>query len=142
MLKADADRWVEALKSGRFSKGTGYLKIMTDPPKFCCLGVACELDNVQPTKISHDHYTGSDVGHFGSLGDAKVLAGVTRADGMRPLALADDHGSFIDHLNLFVEYHGKSDAKNPKRVMLTVLNDRTAGFDTVIKAIETYWEQL
>lgn len=35
-----AQRWVEALKSGEYEQGYGYLN---KNDKFCCLGVLCEL---------------------------------------------------------------------------------------------------
>lgn len=34
-------KWLEALKSGEYQKGTGYLRDKED--KFCCLGVLCNL---------------------------------------------------------------------------------------------------
>lgn len=33
-------KWVEALESGKYEKGTGYLRRMD---KYCCLGVFCDL---------------------------------------------------------------------------------------------------
>ena len=33
-------KWVEALRSGEYQQGTGYLQ---RDGQFCCLGVACEL---------------------------------------------------------------------------------------------------
>lgn len=38
-------RWVEALRSGRFKKGTGKLHWYREdtPDEFCCLGVLCEI---------------------------------------------------------------------------------------------------
>lgn len=40
------DRWVAALRSGRFPQGTGALTRFDGPegtPRHCCLGVLCEL---------------------------------------------------------------------------------------------------
>lgn len=37
-------QWVEALRSGEYKRVVGYLRIGDDSrPKFCCLGVLCDL---------------------------------------------------------------------------------------------------
>lgn len=37
-------RWVEALRSGQYKQGTGYLRVRSEPhDRFCCLGVLCAL---------------------------------------------------------------------------------------------------
>ena len=36
------DRWIEALKSGKYKQGYGQLRAKN---KYCCLGVACEVFN-------------------------------------------------------------------------------------------------
>jgi hypothetical protein len=40
MNKKIADRWVKALRSGKFKQGKGRLNVAG---KYCCLGVLCEL---------------------------------------------------------------------------------------------------
>jgi len=40
MEKADAMKWVKALRSGEYKQGTKLLKFNG---KYCCLGVACEI---------------------------------------------------------------------------------------------------
>lgn len=46
-MNADVkSRWIAALESGDYQQGTGYLKKQgpADPrPRYCCLGVLCEL---------------------------------------------------------------------------------------------------
>jgi hypothetical protein len=34
-------KWVEALRSGKYRQGYGYLRYVTD--EFCCLGVLCDI---------------------------------------------------------------------------------------------------
>lgn len=34
-------KWVEALRSGKYKQGEGYLRSADD--KFCCLGVLCDI---------------------------------------------------------------------------------------------------
>lgn len=37
-------RWIDALRSGKYKQGMRALKSGTvDDPKFCCLGVACDI---------------------------------------------------------------------------------------------------
>jgi len=40
MKKKIADRWVKALRSGKYKQGTKYLNRLNT---FCCLGVLCDL---------------------------------------------------------------------------------------------------
>lgn len=46
MKKEIADKWVEALRSGKYKQGTRRLY---DPPtnSYCCLGVLCEIQGVK-----------------------------------------------------------------------------------------------
>lgn len=46
MKKEHAQKWVDALRSGKYKQGAGRLKIVHDDTKeerFCCLGVLCEI---------------------------------------------------------------------------------------------------
>ena len=46
MKKEIATKWVEALRSGKYSQGKNYLKrTVGDNTTHCCLGVLCELYN-------------------------------------------------------------------------------------------------
>lgn len=40
MNKTLVRKWIEALRSGRYSQGIGKLR---DGDRFCCLGVACDI---------------------------------------------------------------------------------------------------
>lgn len=38
--------WIEALRSGKYQQGEGYLKVFSEEKgtfQYCCLGVACEI---------------------------------------------------------------------------------------------------
>ncbi len=50
MIKEIKERWVEALRSGKYQQGSGYL---LKDDKYCCLGVLCELA-VEDRIISKD----------------------------------------------------------------------------------------
>lgn len=43
MKKSIMKRWVKALRSGKYKKGTGQLR---SGNRFCCLGVLCELSTL------------------------------------------------------------------------------------------------
>lgn len=42
MLRETRDRWVAALRSGKYKQGTGYLQ---QNGRFCCLGVLNDIQN-------------------------------------------------------------------------------------------------
>lgn len=46
-------KWVEALRSGKYQQGSGRLRIGN---RFCCLGVACEIDGIKPQEIDGEIY--------------------------------------------------------------------------------------
>lgn len=43
------DRWVEALRSGEYQQGPGFLK---RNGRYCCLGVLAEIERVLPREIA------------------------------------------------------------------------------------------
>jgi hypothetical protein len=47
---------VDALRSGRYEQGTGFLQ--TRDGKFCCLGVSCEVAMANGCPVRLDHSTG------------------------------------------------------------------------------------
>jgi hypothetical protein len=47
-LNPNAQKWVDALRSGKFRQGESQLKIDDpDDPRHCCLGVLCEVARVE-----------------------------------------------------------------------------------------------
>ena len=54
-----ARMWSDALKSGRYAQGSGFLNV--DNKEFCCLGVLCEvaMENGLPMKKNSVPYTHS-----------------------------------------------------------------------------------
>lgn len=52
MKKEIADRWVEALESGKYPQTKGRLR---DSDGFCCLGVLCELAVADGVAKSEEH---------------------------------------------------------------------------------------
>lgn len=51
-------KWTDALLSGDFNQGGGFLKTMQGD--YCCLGVGCEVLGgkfIMPTEFNEDHYS-------------------------------------------------------------------------------------
>ena len=51
--KATKDKWVKALRSGKFEQGSGHLFEEGDydtSDTYCCLGVACKIGIAHPRK--------------------------------------------------------------------------------------------
>ena len=45
MKKSIADKWVEALRSGKYKQGEGFLHSESNNT-YCCLGVLCEIEGI------------------------------------------------------------------------------------------------
>lgn len=45
-------KWIEALRSGKYYQGKGRLKDSFD--RYCCLGVLCDVSNIQINKSGLD----------------------------------------------------------------------------------------
>jgi hypothetical protein len=89
--------WVEALRSGKYEQGTGYLCARG---KHCCLGVACDLFASELTiSVGFDRFD-SEVVRYGndpnflpeSVRDALGLRGRAGAYSNTSLANDNDHG--------------------------------------------------
>lgn len=65
MIKEIKERWVEALRSGKYPQGGGYL---LKDGKYCCLGVLCELA-VEDNIISKDIEKSIDLDEITLFGD-------------------------------------------------------------------------
>jgi hypothetical protein len=48
MKRETLNHWIEALESGKYKKGSNFLRSSND--EYCCLGVLCEIEKV-PTEI-------------------------------------------------------------------------------------------
>jgi hypothetical protein len=87
MKKEIAKKWVRALRSKKYKRGAGYLKIVrkNGEARHCCLGVLCELYQAERKRdkkplLSIESGTGysyleagASVTGFGDEGEAQVL---------------------------------------------------------------------
>lgn len=87
-MNKNAKKWIKALRSGKYTQGTGKLR---DKDKFCCLGVACDL---------------YDKNIWLNLDQANVLP----YDVMRWLNLSHNEGSYYNKgRQTFLTYHNDFD---------------------------------
>ena len=122
MKREWADKWIAALESGKYPKGSGYLK---RDGKYCCLGVLCELAGAEerPGDLDGIVAFGPDSSDDVYLPEA-VMVGV----GMRT-------NQGVCPVNDPTEL-------NAKRLRLTNLNDRSPTWEPVIEAIRKYADAL
>ena len=57
MLGPRQKQLVDALRSGRFIQGTGFLQsVIDDDSSYCCLGVACKVAEENDIIVNYDSY--------------------------------------------------------------------------------------
>lgn len=129
--------WVEALRSGKYLQGAGFLK---EAGKFCCLGVLCDL-------VDSSRWT--ETGEFLSLEsypnkhilpeDVKNKVGLQFAQGLftydsLPIELKE---------KIYNEGHGEVWPESEYLLKsLDLLNDAGVSFDTIADVIEAEPEGL
>jgi len=96
-MNKNAEKWVEALRSGRFSQTQGRLLLWDNAQSFCCLGVACELYREEVGSLD---WLGTEKPHvFQILGEEGILPLVV----MEWLGLNTPKGEFgIDTFNTLI----------------------------------------
>jgi len=100
MNKNKAFKLAEALESGKYKQGQGWLNKNN---QFCCLGVACEINNVpkiedvKPDQMKYDH---SLIGISGPI--AKKLTGFSTKDGsfIKPIKVRRKSGRLRTYVSL------------------------------------------
>lgn len=61
MKPAILKKWVKALRSGRYKQGKHSLKIINGIPRYCCLGVLCDLHaKAKGNKWKENEYLGAE----------------------------------------------------------------------------------
>lgn len=162
MKKDIADRWVAALRSGKYLQGEKNLLIYRSDadsgdvyPMHCALGVLCEIAVEEGVVKRHDDPS-LDPYDVWLIDEGEYLAHTTGIGAyvdpsIDPESLADtvhdaSHGGFAQVLPeamvLWAEMSyndGRSSASAP----ITALNDNEQySFDRIARHIETYWELL
>jgi hypothetical protein len=76
------NRWIAALRSGRYAQGKGYLRQddMDGVARYCCLGVLCEVAGIEwvtPGNVTTDD---DDYGYMGATEWAPSFLGLPQPD--------------------------------------------------------------
>lgn len=104
------DKWVAALRSGKYKKGAQYLRFK-DPDdnqdRFCCLGVLCDIQNRKwkPDVYSPSRYTigeGSAEDHTGDK-NKKLHRDVGGFSIVQKLMLFNDTGKSFKWIARWIE---------------------------------------
>jgi hypothetical protein len=124
MKKSVMKKWVAALRSGKYKRGTKYLKQERDGVvKHCCLGVLCEVAKVNWLEIWNDErtctYQDSENGEF-----AAVPEHVQEFSGLK-----DSLGHF-------------QDVSNRDRSLSRMNDSGKYSFAKIADVIEKNWERL
>jgi hypothetical protein len=120
MKKEVKDRWVEALRSGKYSQTKGVLR---DGKGFCCLGVLCD--------IAKDEL-GINWRFNGRSYDMKSYSLVLPTIVTEWAGLRDDQGMVFPNNN-----DTEEPLFNPPK-----LNDNGASFAEIADMIEQNWEKM
>lgn len=64
-------KWLEALRSGEYEQGEGYLDVLEadGTRKFCCLGVLCDLAVKDGLEIEFTRTENGGTGFYGNAGE-------------------------------------------------------------------------
>ena len=124
------NRWVEALKSGNYQKGTGYLR---RGDSFCCLGIACTILSNESLHISTNPLD-PQIYHYNA--HHKSLPFVIQ----QMLGLRTQMGHFrldelsaptLEKIGALLPHHAWH-----TEVKLAAINDATNDFDLIIQILE------
>jgi hypothetical protein len=126
-------KFLEALESGRYKQGTGYLSFKkSDGWQHCCLGVACETVGTRIVEIQHRE--GSEEAFFALRnyeGRASFLPSLVK-DAMK---FHDDAGTFVKWELIPEE---QSEIEELPYHSLMHLNDHSEDFFKVIEIIKKF----
>lgn len=62
------NKWVNALRSRRYKQGKERLKTLNGQPRFCCLGVLCDLHSKETGEKWKDDAANKEGRYFGNSG--------------------------------------------------------------------------
>ncbi len=123
MKKEIADKWIEALESGKYGQCQNLLK---SENRFCCLGVLCDISGLGEWKTASTHYLRKYV--IGNIGATAWLPeAVQQWAGMKS----------NDGLYWYIDSDG-----HQQRNKLAILNDAGYSFASIAGIIKERWEEL
>lgn len=116
--KQNRKKWIEALRSGKYKQGKGYLKRNDE---YCCLGVACEIlgatQEKRPSEPGVTWFSLNGTSMFILPNGIRNLLGLSTGIGdfnitdfdlvSNSLALMNDAGSSFDEISNMIESEPK-----------------------------------
>lgn len=127
-LPPNIQLWVDALRSGKYEQGTGWLARRdspTDTYKYCCLGVACDVavKNGLDLDVTEQQYGGASYFEYNAR------------DVSLPLAVADWLG--VDGTSIYLPNPHQNRIDKRREVPAITLNDDfLCSFAVIADAIE------
>lgn len=120
MKKDIANKWIEALLSGKYKQGKGLLK--NNRNEYCCLGVLCEISGISQFEEIYDRFHNGISNYYLGI-EATLPVKVREYSGVD-----NEMASFID--------------KNGDYYSLAKLNDNGETFKTISKIIKSNYKYL
>ena len=71
-------RWIEALRSGKYQQGIGYLRSKND--RFCCLGVLCDTYLPSKWELIADYFVNTETSAAFLPSDLRNLADLSHEE--------------------------------------------------------------
>lgn len=138
-IKENRKKWVEALRSGKYTQGTHALRWVSDD-SMCCLGVLCDV--VAPDSWVKGDESGQSQywGHIYS-----ITTGVPQSLLTNKVGLTDNTGAFITdtkELEQFAIEYGIPEQAGKYHVSLALLNDNGWSHQRIAAIIEREPEGL
>lgn len=134
-----AQKWVEALRSGKYKQGKMALRTKTKhgTVKHCCLGVLCELYNkTHKNKLKIKKTTKPD-----DVGQIKNSVFKIGSEVMSLPNKVKNWAGIDENTGLLVRGEGYT-VKNQKLFNLSEINDEGVSFNKIAKFIEERYEDL
>lgn len=126
------DKWVEALRSGKYEQGIGYLHDLTND-KFCCLGVLCDVAVREGLQVK----VGSLPVQFAGISDEPMrVSTFDLASGVLPESVRE----WADLKGTDPDFYPHYDDESPDTC--ASLNDGGYSFEEIAERIENNWEEL
>lgn len=122
MKKDIADKWVAALRSGKYKQGKGTLRDSGN--NFCCLGVLCDILDIPSSLHVSSISLESGINWSYGMNDEVLNSAILPNSALLLSEIKNQHGDF-----------GFKDS-------LVTLNDNGSSFMEIADVIEKNWESL
>ena len=135
-------KWVEALRSGEYKQGRGYLKVTENgEARYCCLGVACELLRESGVDVTWEKGNSGGPNSDPNITYFSAYAEGVGSGGILPSSLAARIGTGRDPVVVISETtrgFSKSLPFAHTEFALSTLNDNGVPFSEIANLIEEH----